>query len=104
MTNVRVMCVPCGEARGALAAVIDEAKVGDSLAPVTVVVPSNLVGLDVRRALAGRRALANVRFLVMDRLAELVAGGHLERSVAEGHARDTQYYNSKLWSLSPNRR
>lgn len=37
-------------------------------------------------------------------LAELVGGGHLERSVAEGHARDIQYYNSKLWSLSPNRR
>ncbi|WP_322817386.1 PD-(D/E)XK nuclease family protein, partial [Tepidiforma sp.] len=78
MTNVRVMCVPCGEARGALAALIEEAKVGDPLAPVTVVVPSNLVGLDVRRALAGRRALANVRFLVMDRLAELVAAPLLQ--------------------------
>lgn len=78
MTGVRVMCVPCREARGVLAAVIDEAKVGDPLAPVTVVVPSNLVGLDVRRALAGRRALANVRFLVVDRLAELVAAPLLQ--------------------------
>ncbi|GIW13460.1 MAG: hypothetical protein KatS3mg062_0899 [Tepidiforma sp.] len=78
MTGVLVRCVPYGEARGALAEVIDRARQGDPLRAVTVVVPSNLVGLDVRRWLARQRALANVRFLVLERLAELAAAPLLQ--------------------------
>jgi ATP-dependent helicase/nuclease subunit B len=52
-----------------LLATIAELKGGDPLAPVTVVVPSNHVGLAVRRDLA-RRGYANVRFGVMGHLVE----------------------------------
>lgn len=56
-----------------LAAVIEDARRRDPLAAVTVVVPSSLAGLDARRWLARERALVNVRFVVIERLAELVA-------------------------------
>ncbi len=70
--------VDYGRARETLAEVVAGLKGGDPLAPVTVVVASNLAGLDTRRWLAGRQALANVRFLVVERLAELVAAPRLE--------------------------
>lgn len=52
----------------------------DPLAPVTVVVPSRLALLQLRRRLALRGAFANVRFEVVSRLAELVAAAELARS------------------------
>jgi RecB family exonuclease len=77
MNRLEVRAVPFGEARKALAGIIATVREREALAPVTVVVPSNLVGLDVRRWLARRRPLANVRFLVVERLAELIAAGRL---------------------------
>jgi hypothetical protein len=46
-----------------------EAKGADPLGPVTVVVPSNHIGLALRRKLA-RQGCANVRFGVMGRVVE----------------------------------
>jgi ATP-dependent helicase/nuclease subunit B len=64
----------------ALAGVIGAARTDDPLRPVTVVVPSNFVGLSIRRLLgsgtlsAGERAgLANVSFVTPFQLAEQVA-------------------------------
>ncbi len=47
-------------------------KASDPLALVTVIVPSNYAGLSIRRSLAARRPLVNVRFQVLARLAELL--------------------------------
>src|SRR3954454_14088905 len=46
----------------ALRAGIRTAQAGDPLAPVTVVVPSNLAGLSARRTLAEQGGIANVAF------------------------------------------
>jgi len=71
---VDVRFVPYGAAAtDELAAVIQAAQRSDPLAPVTVLVPSNLVGLAARRALGDRHGgVLNVRFLVPARFAELV--------------------------------
>lgn len=74
--NVRVVAYgrPAG---AALAGVVEEAKAGRPLDPVTVVVASNFAGLSARRLLAapdqGGRGLANVQFVTPFRLAELLA-------------------------------
>ena len=60
-------------AHEALAAAVEEAQAGDRLAPVTVVVPSNYVGLGARRMLARRRGIAAVNFVTPYRLAEMLA-------------------------------
>ncbi len=75
----RLLTVPFGApATDALWATIDAAKGGDALAPVTVIVPGNLTGLALRRELGGRGdGLFNVRFFVLDRLAELLGAGVL---------------------------
>ena len=52
----------------------------DPLAPVTVVVPSHVAGLQLRRRLAGMGAFANVRFETLPRIAELIGAGDLARS------------------------
>jgi ATP-dependent helicase/nuclease subunit B len=65
----------------ALAARINAAKVAHPLAPVTIVVPSNMAGLAVRRLLGsgelGSSGLANVAFVTPFRLAELLGSGSL---------------------------
>jgi ATP-dependent helicase/nuclease subunit B len=75
--------VPYGRpATVALARAVDAAKAGRLLAPVTVVVPSNVAGLSARRLLgsgelvgttAGGAGIANVQFVTPFRLAELLA-------------------------------
>jgi ATP-dependent helicase/nuclease subunit B len=79
-----------GRAAGeALAAAIGKAKGGDPLAPVTVVVPSNHVGVGARRLLASGalgdvssagRGIAAVTFLTPYRLAELLGARRLAAS------------------------
>lgn len=73
----------------ALCAAVSHAKGGDPLAPVVVVVPSNHVGVAVRRQLAsgalgpvaGRGAgLAAVTFLTVYRLAELLGAADMAAS------------------------
>ncbi|MCY4295275.1 MAG: PD-(D/E)XK nuclease family protein [Acidimicrobiaceae bacterium] len=89
-TKIGLICTAFGPpAHRALAEAVAAAKAGDCLAPVTVVVPSNYVGLAARRALAcqqpqddqksqdGRRraagGIAAVTFLTAHRLAERLA-------------------------------
>ena len=57
-----------------------EAKGGDALAPVTIIVPSRYAGLSLRQEL-GRGGFANVRFIILPMLSELLGG---ERLAAAG--------------------
>lgn len=72
LTTVR----PGAESLAWLGSRLAALKGGDPLAPVTVVVSSNHVGLATRRDLA-RRGYANVRFGVMGRLVEPLGSPHL---------------------------
>ncbi|NND75631.1 MAG: hypothetical protein HKN44_11560 [Ilumatobacter sp.] len=74
--------VPYGRpATTALADIVADAQHDDPLAPVTVIVPSNFVGLSVRRLLAdrgggapgSRRGVANVSFVTPFQLVEALA-------------------------------
>jgi hypothetical protein len=56
---------------------ISRSRRTDPLAPVTVVVPSHLAGLQARRRLGALGAFAGVRFETLPRLAEIIAGGEL---------------------------
>lgn len=72
-----VACSPEHRPADALAAMIVATQDGDVLAPVDVVVPSGLAGVTLRRAAAGSRGLANVRFSSMPQLAERLCARHL---------------------------
>ncbi|MFV2039771.1 MAG: PD-(D/E)XK nuclease family protein, partial [Acidimicrobiales bacterium] len=72
----------------ALREAITTAKGADPLAPVTVVVPDNFVGVAARRGLArghhgtvvpGRIGLAGANFVTIDRLAQLLAAPAMAR-------------------------
>jgi RecB family exonuclease len=63
-------------AHDALRRVVLRAKGGDVFAPVTVLVPTNAVGVAARREL-GREGIANVGFLTAYRLAQLLGGPDL---------------------------
>ena len=60
-----------------LARRVASAKERDVLAPVTVVVPSNYVGVAARRRLAREHGLIGVTFLTVYRLAELLGAATL---------------------------
>jgi ATP-dependent helicase/nuclease subunit B len=64
-------------AHDALGLAVAEAKDGDPLAPVSVLVPANLCGVAARRVLArgvaGRGGVAGLSVLTVDRLAERIA-------------------------------
>ncbi len=62
----------------ALRRLVEEAQREDALAPVTVVAPSRDAGL-ARRQEMGRKGFANVRFIVMSMLSELLGSAGLER-------------------------
>ena len=69
----------------------------DPLAPVTVLVPTNLVGVLVRRALArgfGRRTIAALDVLTVDRLAERIAAPAL---VGSGRRPATEPVLAAAW-------
>ena len=74
--SVEVICTPYGLlATERLGEQISVLKNGDPLAPVTVVVPTNIAGLATRRALGGQgRGIAAVGFLKLFDLAERLAG------------------------------
>lgn len=74
--GIEVICTPYGPpATERLGEQIAALKNGDPLAPVTVVVPTNIAGLAVRRALgATGRGIAAVNFLKLFDLAERLAG------------------------------
>src|SRR6476661_3615826 len=86
------LTVPAGrEAAIALRDVIAECKDGDPLGPVTVVVPSTLAGLSLRRLLASGgldepgapvTGIANVGFTVVGRLLELLGAPGVFAAVA----------------------
>lgn len=85
--SLTVSLVPYGRpAAEALRAIIARAKADDALSPVTVVVPSNHVGVAVRRLLASGdvgpttsrgSGIASVTFLTIYRLAELLGAARL---------------------------
>ncbi|HZP26981.1 MAG TPA: PD-(D/E)XK nuclease family protein [Dehalococcoidia bacterium] len=56
---------------------IAEARASDPLRPVTVIAPSHLAALQLRRRLAELTSFAGVRFEPLARLAELIAAGDL---------------------------
>lgn len=64
-------------ALSALHTAIADAKIGDPLGRVTVVVPTNYVGLSIRRSLARQQGIAGVTFLTPYRLAELLGAASL---------------------------
>lgn len=59
-------------AHGALANAVAQHKRGDPLRPVSVIVPSNFVGLAARRSLGRRLGVAAVSVLTVHRLSELL--------------------------------
>ncbi len=80
-----MICTPYGPpATARLGEQVAAFKSGDPLAPVTVVVPTNIAGLATRRALGARnQGIASVTFLKLFDLAERLAG----RQMAEEHHR-----------------
>lgn len=69
----------------ALGDAIATARDGNPLAPVDVVVPNGVAGVTLRRAVAGAKGLANVRFSTLPQLAERLAARHI--ALAEGPLR-----------------
>ena len=82
--SIEVVCTPYGPpARERLGEQIAALKNGDPLAPVTVVVPTNIAGLATRRALGARvQGIAAVNFLKLFDLADRLAG---RRMIDEYH-------------------
>jgi len=74
--TITVETTPYGApAHDALGAAIDRLKQANRLAPVSIIVPSNHVGIAARRALGRRGGIAAVTFLTPYRLAELLGAG-----------------------------
>ena len=72
MTVTVTSCAYGPTAHAELAATIERFKQTDRLSPVTVIVPSNHVGIAARRALGRRGGVAAVTFLTPYRVAELL--------------------------------
>ena len=67
-------------AHDALAVAVGVHKATDPLKPVTVIVPSNYIGIACRRALANRRGVAAVDITTLYRLADRLGSGRLASS------------------------
>jgi len=80
-SGVEVRTVPYGApATAMIQAILSGLKAGDPLAPVTVVVPTKVTALALRRTLAtSTGGVVGVRFLVLGQLAELLAARRLAR-------------------------
>ncbi len=74
---------------------ITAGRANDPLAPVTVVVPSHLAGIQLRRRLAEGNAFASVRFETLPRLAEIIAAGDLASAGRSPLARPIGDYVAK---------
>ncbi|OJF14220.1 PD-(D/E)XK nuclease family protein [Couchioplanes caeruleus] len=85
-------------AHEALRRTVADAKDGDLLTPVTVLVPTNLAGVLARRSLAGgvhgRPGIAGLAVLTVDRLAEQVAAAAL---VGAGRRPATEAVLAAAW-------
>ena len=75
--SVRCTPVVAPEAIGALAGAVRDAKQGNPLAPVTVIVPTNAVGVAARRSLGADGGVAAIDLVTPGRLAERIAGAEL---------------------------
>lgn len=83
MAGVRVYLEGCGvPARERLENLVAEAKAANDLAPVTVVPPSPYAGMSLRRMLAAKSGLVNVRFVMAAGLAD-----HLGASAMVGRGK-----------------
>lgn len=72
--SLRCTAVRATDALPALAEAIRLAKGGEPLAPVTVIVPTNAVGVTARRWLGGHGGVAAIEVVTPSRLAERLAG------------------------------
>ncbi|MDJ0768254.1 MAG: PD-(D/E)XK nuclease family protein [Ilumatobacter sp.] len=75
--TIRATPVRPAAALAELARAVRDAKAGDPLAPVSVVVPTNATGVTARRWLGRHGGVAAVDMLTLHRLAELLAGPSL---------------------------
>ena len=71
-----LVCAP-RDSLDTLARAVAGAQGADRLAPVTVVVPTNVVGVMTRRALGQESGILGVDMVTLNRLAELLAGPRL---------------------------
>lgn len=78
--TLRCTPVTADAALAALADAVRAAKRGEPLAPVTVVVPTNAVGVAARRWLGAHGGIAAIELLTPYRLAERLAGAELARA------------------------
>ena len=60
---------------------VEEAKRGDTLAPVTVIGPTRYANLSLRQEL-GRTGFANIRFIVLPVLSEMLGAAAMARADA----------------------
>jgi ATP-dependent helicase/nuclease subunit B len=84
--------LPATMAAPAILKAIAGSRMRDPLAPVTVVVPSHVAAIHLRRRLAELGAYAGVRFETLPRIAELVGAGELARAERRPLARPIADY------------